>query len=87
MFYLLTTIKFHTYVGSIYPNELEIKDTKECSTYASYLDILLKFDTYGKLTTQLYDKRDYFNFYIVNFLSYVAIFQFPCIWCLYLAAD
>ena len=58
---------FHSYVDSIYPNELEIKDTTECSTSASYLDVLLKLDTNGKLTTQLYDKRDDFNFAIVNF--------------------
>jgi hypothetical protein len=58
---------FHSYVDSIYSNELEIKDTTECSTSASYLDVLLKLDTNGKLTTQLYDKRDDFNFSIVNF--------------------
>ena len=51
----------------IYPSELEIKDTTECSTFASYLDVLLKLDTNGKITTQLYDKRDDFNFSIVNF--------------------
>jgi hypothetical protein len=62
---------FHSYVDSIYPNQLEIKDTIECSTSASYLDVLLKLDTNGKLTTQLYDKRDDFNFS----LTYVVIFQ------------
>jgi hypothetical protein len=55
------------YVDSIYPNELEIKDTTECSASASYLDVLLKLDINGKITTQLYDKRDDFNFSIVNF--------------------
>jgi hypothetical protein len=65
-FYLLTIIN-SIHVDLIYPNELEIKDTTECSTSASYLDILLKLDTNGKITTQLYDKRDDFNFSIVNF--------------------
>ena len=51
----------------IFPNELEIKDSTECSTSASYLDVLLKLDTNGKITTQLYNKRDGFNFSIVNF--------------------
>jgi hypothetical protein len=59
--------QFHSYVDSIYPNELEIKDTTESSTSASYLDVLLNIDASGKLTTQLYDKRDDFNFAIVNF--------------------
>jgi hypothetical protein len=62
-----TFCHFHSYVDSIYPNELQIKDTTECSTSASYLDVLLKLDTNGKLTTQFYDKRDDFNFSIVNF--------------------
>jgi hypothetical protein len=66
MFYALTTINSTHYVDSIYPNELEIKDT-QCSTSASYLDTLLKVDINGKLTTKLYDKRDDFNFSIVHF--------------------
>ena len=59
--------QFQSLVDSIYPNELEIKDTTESFTSASYLDVLLKLDTNGKITTQLYDKRDDFNFSIVNF--------------------
>jgi hypothetical protein len=45
--------RFHSYVDSIYPSELEIKDTTESSTSASYLDVLLNIDAGGKLTTQL----------------------------------
>jgi hypothetical protein len=63
----ISNSQFHSYVDLIYPNELEIKDTTECSKFASYLDVLLKLDTNGKITTQLYDKRDDFNFSIVNF--------------------
>jgi hypothetical protein len=66
MFYYVIT----TYVDSIYPSELEIKDTTKCSTSDSYdfiSDILLKLDTNGKLNTQLYDKQGDFNFSIVNF--------------------
>jgi hypothetical protein len=59
--------QFHSYVYLIYPNELEIKDTTECSTSASYLNVLLKLDTNSKIMTQLYDKGDDFNFSIVNF--------------------
>ena len=63
----INNYQFHFYVDSIYPSELEIKDTTESATFASYLDILLKIDTDGKLRTQLYDKRDDFDFSIVNF--------------------
>jgi hypothetical protein len=58
--------QFHLYIDSIYPNELEIKGTAECATSASYLNILLKLDSNGKLTTRLYDKRNDFNFSIIN---------------------
>jgi hypothetical protein len=46
------------YVHSIYPNELEVKDTTESDISASYLDTLLIIDSNGRLTTILYDKRD-----------------------------
>jgi hypothetical protein len=60
--------QFHSYVDSIFPSELEIKETMESSTSASYLDVLLKLDTNGKITTQLYYKQDDFNFSIINSL-------------------
>jgi hypothetical protein len=58
---------FHNYVQLIYPDELEIKDTTESDKSASYLDILLNVDSNSSLTTSLYDKRDDFDFAIVNF--------------------
>ena len=58
---------FLTDVDSIYPSELEIKDTTASASSISYLDILLEMDIDGNLTTKLYDKRDDFNFSIVNF--------------------
>ena len=48
-----------------YPRELEIKETTETAASSSYLDYL--YIDNGKLTTRLYDKRDDFNFPIVNF--------------------
>jgi hypothetical protein len=47
--------------------ELEIKDSTESDKSASYLDILLNIDSNGRLKTSLYDKRDDFDFLIVNF--------------------
>ena len=51
----------------IYPKELEIKDTKDTVKSASYLDLHLEIDGKGKLSTELYDKRNDFSFRIVNF--------------------
>jgi hypothetical protein len=64
--------QFHLYVVSIYPSELEIKDTTESSTFASYLGVLFNIDVVEKLTTQLHDK-----------LSTYSI----CKWLLYIRSD
>ena len=57
---------FHHHLHDIYPPELEIKETTESLTSASYLDLLLTVSN-GILSTKLYDKRDDFDFRIVNF--------------------
>ena len=62
----LKNTKFAEYLEFIYPRELEIKETTETSASSSYLDCYLYIDN-GKLITRLYDKRDDFNFPIVNF--------------------
>ena len=49
----------------MYPVELEIKDTTESNTSASYLDLLLSIRRDGQLHTSIYDKRD--DFHITNF--------------------
>ena len=59
--------KFENYLDQMYPVELEIKDTTESNTSASYLDLLLSIGRDGQLHTSIYDKRDDFNFYITNF--------------------
>ena len=58
---------FENYLSQMYPPELEIKDTTERNTSASYLDLLLSIGRDGQLHTSLYDKRDDFNFHITNF--------------------
>lgn len=66
-YYRLENCCFNTYVDSIIASKLEIKDTKKYAPSVSYLDILLKRDTDGNLTTKLKDKLDDFNFQIVSF--------------------
>ena len=58
---------FKNYLGQMYHLELEMKDTTESNTSASYLDLLLSIGRDGQLRTSLYDKRDNFNFHITNF--------------------
>ena len=61
----LKNTKFAEYL-EVYPCELEIKETMQTAASSSYLDCYLYIDN-GKLATRLYDKRDDFNFPIVNF--------------------
>ena len=63
----LNNYTFGDFVDRIYPIELEIKDTTDTDRSALYLDIHLEIDSEGRLVTILYDKRDDFNFPIVNF--------------------
>ena len=46
----------------MYPGELEIKDTTESNTSASYLDLLLSIGRDGQIHTSIYDKCDDINF-------------------------
>ena len=54
------------YLGQMYPPVLEIKDTTESNTSASYLDLLLSIGRDGQLRTSLHDKRGDFHFHITN---------------------
>ena len=47
--------------------ELEIKDTTDTDRSDSYLDLHLAIDSEDLLRPKSYDKRDDFNFPIVNF--------------------
>ena len=55
----------------MYPVELEITDTTESTTSASYLDLLKSIGRENQLHTSLNEKRDDFNFQTINipFLS------------------
>jgi hypothetical protein len=64
---LINNDQSYSYIDSIYLSGLEIKDTTESSTSALYMDVLSNKDVDVKLTTQLYDKRDDFDFAIVTF--------------------
>ena len=58
---------FENFLGQMYLVELEIKNTTESNTSASYLYLLLSIGRDVYLHTCLYDKHDDFNFHITNF--------------------
>jgi hypothetical protein len=59
--------RFAEFLPLIYPPELEIKETTDIASSASFLNLFLEFDDSGELSTKIYDKRDDFNFKIINF--------------------
>ena len=62
----LNNPSFESYISNIYPPELILKKTTESSSMVSYLDVYITI-LEGKYVTSVYDKRDDFNFKIVNF--------------------
>ena len=53
-------------ISNIYPVELILKQTSESETEVSYLDIYITIVS-QRFRTSVFDKRDSFNFHIVNF--------------------
>ena len=53
-------------VGQIYPTELQLNKSNSSDTEAPFLELNLSI-TNGIVSSKIYDKRDDFNFEIVNF--------------------
>ena len=59
--------KFLDYLKEIYPSQLTVEKANKSDHLADHLDLTFIIDNGGKLSTRLYDKRDDFDFHIVNF--------------------
>ena len=53
-------------VSQIYPSELQLNKANTSDTDAAFLDLHLSISNYI-VSTKIYDKRDYFDFELVNF--------------------
>ena len=58
---------FEGMVNQIYPSELQLNKANTSDTEATFLDLHLSISN-GFVSSKIYDKRDDFNFDIVNFL-------------------
>ena len=67
----LNNTVFESYLDKIYPAELSITKETNSDKEASYLDLLITVKD-AQFHTKLYDKRDDFNFKIVNYPYPVA---------------
>ena len=59
--------KFGDYVKEIYPSQLTVEKANTSDDLANYLDLTFIIESNNRLHTKLYDKRDDFDFHIVNF--------------------
>ena len=57
---------FDSMFSSIYPKELKLNKANSSDTSAAFLDLDLSIEN-GIISSKIYDKRDDFNFNIVNF--------------------
>jgi hypothetical protein len=62
----LDNLFFERFYKSIYPKELQLNKANTCSTSTSFLDLNLDIKD-GVISSKIYDKRDDFNFQIVNY--------------------
>ena len=79
--------KFLDYLKEIYPSQLPVEKANKSDQLADYLDLTFIIDSGGKLSTRLYDKRDDFDFHIVNF-PYLSSNHtiWPFLWCVHFTA-
>ena len=66
-FIVFNNKKFLDYLKEIYPSQLTFENPNKSDHLADYLDLTFIIDSGDKLSTRLYDKRDDFDFHIVNF--------------------
>ena len=62
----INNVYFDNIVGQIYPSELQLNKANTSETEAAFLDLHLSISN-DIVSTKLYDKRDDFDFEIVNF--------------------
>ena len=62
----INNVYFDDMVSQIYPSELQLNKANSSDTEAAFLDLLLSISN-DIVSTKFYDKRDDFDFEIVNF--------------------
>ena len=62
----MINVYFDNMVSQIYPSELKLNKANNSDTEAAFLDFRLSI-SYDIVSTKIYDKRDDFDFEIVNF--------------------
>ena len=69
----INNVYFDNTVSQIYPSVLQLNSANTSDTKAAFLDLHLSISN-DIVSTKIYDKRDDFDFEIVNFTFLVVIF-------------
>ena len=85
---VFNTKKLLDYLREIYPSQLTVEKANKSDHLAVYCDLTFIIDSGSKLSTRLYDKRDEFDFHVVNFLFLSSNIPtiWPFLWCVHFAA-
>ena len=65
----INTVYFDTMVNQIYPSELQLNKANTSDTEAVFLELHLSISN-DIVSTKIYDKRDDFDFEIINFCHF-----------------
>ena len=80
----INNVYFDNMVSHIYPSELQLNKANTSDTEAAFLDLHLS-NSNDIESTKIYDKRDDFDFEIVNFPYLMVMSSFFILWSLYLS--
>ena len=69
----INNVYFDNMVSLIYPSELQLNKANPSDTEAAFLDLHLSISN-DIVSTKIYDKRDDFDYEIVNFTFEMAMF-------------
>ena len=69
----INNVYFDNMVSQIYPSELQLNKANASDTEAAFLDLHLSISN-DIVSTKIYDKRDDFDFEIVNFPVLMVMF-------------
>ena len=72
----INNVYFDNMVSQIYPSELQLNKANTSDTEAAFLDLHLSISN-DIVSTKIYDKRDDFDFEIVNFPFLEFLFLHP----------
>ena len=69
----INNVYFDNMVSQIYPSELQLNKASTSDTEATFIDFHLSISI-DIVSTKIYDKREYFDFEIVNFPFLIVMY-------------